>query len=825
MAFAELVDIAELQKLCDSYHANTGAVMAILDLSGNILIATGWQDICTQFHRVHSVTALRCKESDTILSNQLREGEKVNVYVCKNGLTDAAVPILIGGKHVANFFTGQFFFAQPDREYFIRQAEEFGFDKTAYLDALARVPIFTEEQVRMTMNFFSRLSRLFGEIGLAKKKLEEKNDELEGKVASRTRELSAANHHLTAMNEELAATNEDVLKLNENLGRLKVEAEEANQVKSSFLANISHEIRTPMNAILGMTYLIQQTPLSTKQRNYLHKVQMSGQILLSIINDLLDISKIEAGKIELEQVSFRLAEVLDRATAMVGEKAAEKGLDLLLEKEEDIPEVVIGDPLRLNQVLTNLLSNAVKFTESGRISIRVVKITDRQEQITLRFSVQDSGIGLSEQEQAKLFQAFSQIDSSISRRFGGTGLGLAISKRLVDLMGGDIGVKSFPGKGSIFSFTAQFGVGGDPVSLGSEALPELSVLRQKSNLQGCNILVVDDNEINLDVAGELLTGLGVTVTKAVNGKVALKELERGDFDAVLMDVHMPVMDGYQATKALRKKPCWQNLPVIALTASVSFSDREQVIAAGMNDFIKKPISPENLATTLSKWLCPESVPLESSGEREVEESSEATELPIIDIAQTLNRLEGNHRFHIRLLKKFFHNSGAVLENLSQALKDNNIEQVKLIVHDIKGVAGTVGAVRLQAAAAAMEMSLHAGIPEDIATGYEDVSNNLYAAVAAIDAYIQGSSDVITGATHLSPEHVAMEGIILRLREHLLHYETEAVSVFEEIRLHNLLNATTTELELLTKHIDHYNFEDALVLLDKILAGVVAVKFV
>jgi PAS domain S-box-containing protein len=666
----------------------------------------------------------------------------------------------------------------------------------------------------------------------------------------------------------------DRKQMEEQLLQAQEAAEAASKAKGDFLANMSHEIRTPMNAILGMAHLALKTELTPKQRDYLDKISTAGNSLLGIINDILDFSKIEAGKLEMEAVPFNLGEVMDNLASLITVKAHEKeGLEVLFSTSPEVPGALVGDPLRLGQVFINLANNAVKFTERGEIVVSTELLNRGRKTVEVKFAVRDTGIGLTDEQKAKLFSSFSQADTSTTRKFGGTGLGLAISKRLVEMMGGRIWVESTHGAGSTFCFTAVFGIGREesiaphtpPPDLrglktlvvddnstsreilqgmlesfsfevalaasGEEGLVEFEksmsgqgydlvvmdwkmpgidgietarrikklpgpgrmprivlvtaygreeILRQaekigldgflikpvspsvmfdtimqafgkeaprqfpaeaekqletaaSEKLAGASVLLVEDNEINQQVAMEILSGAGLKVTVAANGQEALGLVRAHAFDAVLMDVQMPVMDGYTATRKIREleagswkleagypfasasslQPRASSLPIIAMTAHAMSGDREKSIAAGMDDHITKPIDPLKLFETLAKWIGPREgaqIPAAATPaptgppakEPAPPEQALPDALPEFDLAEGLQRLMGNRALYRKLLVNFASQYAHAAADIRSALDAADFDHAHGLVHAIKGVAGNLAAKDLQALSVPLE---------------------------------------------------------------------------------------------------------------------------
>lgn len=528
---------------------------------------------------------------------------------------------------------------------------------------------------------------------------------------------------MRALEREVQQRTAELAHANEKLAHALQAAEAATKAKSDFLANMSHEIRTPMNAIIGMSRLALQTELTERGRNYIVKLNRAAESLLAIINDILDFSKIEAGKIELEQIDFRLDEVINHVANLITLRAVERGLQINFELAKNLPTKLTGDPVRLGQVLVNLAQNAVKFTECGFVTLGAELVSMNSEHVQLHFWVQDTGIGMHPDEINRLFKPFSQVDGSITRKYGGTGLGLAISKRLVEAMHGTIWVESTPGMGSTFHFEALLApciheqipsTCPDNQFNGSWVSAADADDMNRTALAGARLLLVEDNALNQELAVELLREAGVKVEVVENGQLALDKLHADDaFDGVIMDCQMPVMDGYTATRKIRENPRWADLPVIAMTANALTTDEARTIAAGMNDHIAKPLNIDEMFRILAKWITPharsratELLPDQTAvaGKRSyrVDSDPDLPDLPGINIVQGLENCAGSSVLYKGQLQRFHSSASGFAAQFDAALSRNDMTTMTRLAHTIKSTAGTIGAHSLSEAASLLE---------------------------------------------------------------------------------------------------------------------------
>ncbi len=555
----------------------------------------------------------------------------------------------------------------------------------------------SDDETALTGIFNSLLDR----IALLDERLARTETEIERRVLARTAELTDASARIeTTLNAQRS--------LESGLREAKEAAEAANRAKSQFLANMSHEIRTPMNGVLGMIELLLSTELSDRQRHYAETVQSSGETLLAVINEILDFSRIEAGRLEIEAVEFDCRELVSDVVTLLSERAARKNLLLMHRTERNVPETVVGDPSRVRQVLTNLVGNAIKFTDRGEVRVCMSLAEREGNACVLRFEVKDTGIGIPPDALERIFDAFSQGDHPARHRHEGTGLGLTIAKRLAQVMGGSIGVDSMPGRGSTFWFMVR--VPAVRSRRGTDA-PAPDALPARFSGR---VLLAEDNAVNRELAVAMLEAVGIEVVVAADGKGALDVLARGGVDLVLMDCQMPEMDGFAATRAIREteKPGTTRLPIVALTANAMEGDRERCLECGMDDYLSKPFKAPQLYAALARWL-----PQADAAPRAFASEPTSTRAPAV-AANTLEigaiaqiRAAGGsdaERLLEKVLRLYCDSVPQMLKSMQEAAGKGDCVALQRAAHALKSSSHNVGAARFASLCRDLETAARAG---------------------------------------------------------------------------------------------------------------------
>ncbi len=599
----------------------------------------------------------------------------------------------------------------------------------------------------------------------------------------------------------------------QELLQTKLAAERASASKSEFLANMSHEIRTPMNAIIGLSTLALSKAESPKMQDYLDKINTSSRALLSVLNDILDYSKVEAGKLELESVIFSLQEVLDNVANLFSLHAEDIGLDFIFEIAPQTPDRIVGDPLRLGQVMNNLVGNAVKFTKAGKVHVKVEPVAIEPGFATLHISISDTGIGISADQVKNIFNPFTQADGSITRRFSGSGLGLSISQKLVNMMGSEIQVASELGRGSAFSFEVRFSLPADNaeeyVASGSVApLPKSSPM-----VHGARVLVVEDNVMNRQVARELLVQAGFAVSTVSNGKKALQALHDGDFDAVLMDLQMPVMDGFEATRRIRTNPLWHELPVIAMTAAVQAHEQEECFAAGMNDHVAKPIEPHRLLQALEKWIKPGDRPPPPEMPSLSGTDNWLQHMSGFDLDAIQSRLGTNRELLLSLFGQFTLDFSGTADKLGELIALGKTQEAIALAHQIKGAAGNLGAVDVERHADKLERELTQAKATVSLNAFTLALNNAIESIALLNSQtvakreLKGYHDIC---------YLSQNGeIAVRLKTLLENNDFVPHELMDELKAVAPCHPHCAYMTELERHIDNVDYASARALIKRI----------
>lgn len=759
----ELIDVETLQRVQDAFSVMSGMAALTTDADG-VAVTNGsnFTDFCMKYTRTTEIGTFRCRLCDKRGAEIALAAGHSCTYDCHAGLVDFAAPIMMGDRMVGSFIGGQVLTAPPDLDRYRKIAVQMGIDPEKYVEAVKKVKVLDREYVKQASEALYSLTNVLST------------------MVYRGRQLYLNN----------------------------IEIEHAAQMKSDFLANMSHEIRTPMNAVIGMAELALREDLPDNARKYIRQIKSSGHTLLTIINDILDFSKIESDRMDIIEVDYEPLKIIHNVVSMIRTRIGEKDVELLTDISKNLPTMLHGDSIRVQQIMINLLNNAEKFTQKGNVKLMISIREKEDDVIIMHCEISDTGSGIKPEDIKKIFNSFQQADSKRNRNIEGSGLGLTITKQLLELMNGSIHVESVYGVGSTFSFDLpQKVVDATPadVSKLEEAVEKIDAEMESFTFVApdARILVVDDNAVNLTVTQGLLEPLNMQIDTAMSGRAAIEKLQEAPYDLVFMDHMMPEMDGVETTREIRQRfPEFADLPIIALSANAVNGVRDMFIEAGMNDFVPKPVELKVLVNSLRKWLPEEKQKVRRGELLDVKPKTAAKanipQIGDLDIQAAFSRL-GSEKLFWSVLKEYHRVIDKKCAMIRRHWENRDCKAYTVEVHALKSASRQIGAMRLADAAERLEAAGNAGDLAVIDADTESLLSKYHSYRDILSSWCGGAEkkeDSEKEAAAITPEKLRqffdailqaaedldmdeMETVIEEMDAY--HYEGEGQNLFERLQ--------------------------------------------